>query len=100
MLLPFRITPILWGLIAVAGMGFLYWVADGIGDIRESKVHARYAAAAELTNEHVAAFTSEDEKVAAVSEALRLKALSAAQAVQGDKHPASKEQAEALNRIR
>lgn len=99
-MLPVRITPALWAIFGIAALGGLYWFIDAVGDIRVANVHAQYAKAADLTNADVAAFTDEDEKVAAVAEAMRGRALAAARAVAGDKHPASKEQAAALNQIR
>ena len=98
-MLPISIVPALkLGAFLVVG-AFLVWLWDEIGDRREAKVHARYAAAAEATNIDVRAFNSEDERVSAVAEALRVQALAKAKAVPG-KHLATKAQAKALTEIR
>ena len=98
-MLGFNLSPAFWlaGFLAFAAGAWV--LVDTIGDIREAKVHAKYAAAARLTNEHVDSFTTEDEKVAAVAEALRSQAVAAARWVPGQ-CPATAEQATALNRIR
>lgn len=97
--MPFSFSPLLW--LAVAGgiLAGAAWLVDEIGDIREAKVHARYAHAAQMTNDDIAAFTTEDEKVAAVAAALRQQAVAAAAKVPGQ-CPATAEQAQALNQIR
>lgn len=72
---------IIQGLTAIGAIGALYWLVDVIGDRREAKVHARYAAAAKATNLDLQRFNTEDEKVAAVAEALRQKALDDAKGI-------------------
>ena len=77
------------------------WLFDAIGDRREAKVHARYAKAAEAVNLKIEDFTSEDERVAAISEAIRQKALASARTIPASNTcPASKDQAAALSQIR
>ena len=94
------IAPAVWlvGLVAVLTGGWFIW--DEIGDRREAKVHARYAAAAEATNVDVRAFNSEEERVAHIAEAIRQKALAATREVAGTSCSASPEQAAALSQIR
>lgn len=90
------IISVLAGLI---GMASLWWLIDAIGDRREAKVHARYVAAAKATNLDLSAFNSEDERVAAVAQALRDKAVADAGNLKETGCPATKAQAEALSRI-
>ena len=78
----------------------LWWLVDLIGDRREAKVHARYVAAAKATNLDLKAFNTEDERVAAVSEEIRRKAVAAATLVpSANGCTATAEQATALMRI-
>lgn len=97
--MPFSFSPAVWAVaiscLIIGGIALV----DEIGDRREAKVHARYAKAAEATNIKVREFNSEDERVSAIAEAIRAKALEKARAVPG-KHLASKEQAAALSAIR
>jgi hypothetical protein len=95
-----RLDAVLQIAAGVAVLAGLWWLVDVIGDVREAKVHARYAAAAEATNLDLQAFNTEDERVSAVAEALRAKAVAEALKVKGDKCHATKAQVEALNRIR
>lgn len=97
--MPFSIAPAVWAIIASGVIIAGIWIVDAIGDRREAKVHAKYAAAAGVTNDDVAAFNTEDEKVAAVAEALRQQALEKAKSVPG-KLIVTKAQAEALSEIR
>lgn len=98
--MPISLSPIATFIAALAFLGAGWFVIDEIGDRREAKVHKRYSDAAELTNVDVRKFNSDDEKVAAVAEALRQQALDKAKALKGEKHPATKEQAAALSAIR
>ena len=84
----------------LGALAALWWIVDLIGDRREAQVHARYAAAAAATNLDLAAYNTNDEKVAAVSEALRAKAVADAGAARGPGCPATAEQAKALNGIK
>lgn len=87
-------------LTAVGALGALYWLVDVIGDRREAKVHARYVAAAKATNIDLDRFNTEDERVAAVAEALRKNAVDEAMKVPGGTGcTATAPQADALNRI-
>lgn len=97
--MPISIAPAVWAVIASCVIIGGVWLTDAIGDRREAKVHARYAKAAEATNIDVRAFNSEDDRVAAIAEALREQALAKAKSVPG-KHLATKEQAKALTEIR
>ena len=97
--MPFSFSPAIYAGLALALFAGGVWLVDAIGDRREAKVHARYAAAAEATNIDVRAFNSEDERVSAIAEALREQALAKARTVPG-KHLATKEQAAALSAIR
>ena len=103
MTLPFNLT-LVWalrlGALAAIGIAGL-WLVDAIGDRREAKVHARYAKVAEAVNLKIEDFTSEDERVAAISEAIRQKALASARTIPASNTcPASKDQAAALSQIR
>lgn len=98
-MIPISLSPIAWAAVAAGVLAGGYFIVDAIGDKREAKVHARYAKAADMTNKDIAAFNSDDEKVTAVAEALRVKALEAARSVPS-KHMATKEQAAALSAIR
>ncbi len=98
--MPFSLSPIATGIVAICFLAGGYWVIDEIGDRREAKVHARYAKAAEKTNVDVRAFNSEDGRVAVIADALGEQALDKAKALQGEKHPATKEQARALSEIK
>ena len=97
--MPFSFSPAIYAGLALALLAGGVWLVDAIGDRREAKVHARYAAAAEATNIDVRAFNSEDERVSAIAEALRAKALADAKAVPG-KLVVTKAQAKALTEIR
>ena len=99
MVLPFSLTPIAWAIVALGVLAGGVWIIDEIGDRREAKVHARYAKAADATNLDIRAFNSEDDRVAAVSQAMLIKALDKAKAVPG-KLIVNKEQAAALSAIR
>lgn len=89
----------------VAVLGALavgYWIFDAIGDQREAKVWASINAAIDKTNADIDKQLSLDERIAAVAEAARKKALDnalklPAVAVQC---PATPAQASALNAIK
>mgnify|MGYP001616372219 CR=1 FL=1 len=97
---PFSLTPIVWLVTAAAIIGGAAWVFDKAVGLGETKTHALYAKAAEAVNLKIEDFTSEDERVAAISEAMRAKALADARKAAGDKCVASPEQAAALSKIR
>lgn len=97
--MPISINPIVWLVVAGGILAGGLWLVDEIGDRREAKVHARYAKAAEATNIDIRAFNSEDDRVAAVAEALRQQALAKAKVVPSS-HKATKKQAKALSEIR
>ena len=97
--LPFSLTPIAWAIVAVSVLAGGVWLVDEIGDRREVKVHARYVKAADATNLDIRAFNSEDDRVAAVSQAMLVKALDKAKTVPG-KLNVNNEQAKALTEIR
>lgn len=82
----------------IGSLAGLYFVVDWIGDRREAKVHARYAAAAKATNLDLQRYNSDDEKVAAVAEALRQKALQDAKEV-GPACLLTEEQAKAFGQV-
>ena len=83
----------------VAGAAFLFWLVDEIGDRREAKVRAEYDQAIVETNVDIGEHNTAESKIAAVAAASRARALAEAAAVKDKPHPASKAQAEALNRI-
>lgn len=97
--MPFSFAPAVWLVIFSIVLGAVYFVFDAVGDRREAKVHARYAAAANLTNEDVGKFNTDDEKVSAVREALVAKALTEAGKVEGQ-CTATPAQAKAITDIR
>lgn len=97
--MPFSFSPVVWFVVASSVLLGGLWLIDEIGDRREAKVHARYAKAADATNLDIRAFNSEDDRVAAVSQAMLVKALDKAKAVPG-KLIVSKEQAAALSEIK
>lgn len=89
----------------LAGLGIaagLWYVADAIGDAREAKVYAKIDRAIESTNAEIDKTLTLDEKIAAVAEAARQKALSNALRLPtiAVACPANKAQAEALSAIK
>jgi hypothetical protein len=82
-----------------AGAAFLFWLVDEIGDRREAKVRAEYDQAIVETNADIGELNTAESKIAAVAAAARATALAEAAKAKGGKHPASQEQADALNRI-
>lgn len=82
-----------WGALAA----FLFWLVDEIGDRREAKVYRRINAAIEKTNVDVRHLNSLDEKMHAIAEDARIKALSS---IQPSECKASPDQAKSLTRIR
>jgi len=89
----------------IAGLGIaaaVWWVADAIGDAREAKIYARIDRAIESTNAEIDKRLTLDERVAAVAEAARAKALSDALRLPSVAVacPANKAQAEALSAIK
>lgn len=82
-----------WGAVAV----FLFWLVDEIGDRREAKVYRRINQAIESVNVKIRASNSLEDKVAALAEATRDKALSE---IQPSECKASPDQAKSLTRIR
>lgn len=87
-------------------LGFIWYVFDTVGDAREARGEARVItrvnAAIEKVNAEAAKAGELEDKVAAVAEASRQKALADARAIPaiGMVCPASKTQADALNRIK
>jgi hypothetical protein len=76
-----------------------WYVNETLGAGERAKVRAEYDQAIADTNVDIGEHNSAEAKVAAVAAAARAKALAEAAQAKGDKHPASQEQAEALNRI-
>lgn len=87
--------------IVVVVVGGL-WLVDAIGDQRELKVWNKINVAVEKVNTEAAKQGSLDEKIAAIAEAARQKALDEARAVPSIAPvcPANDAQARALNAIR
>lgn len=81
----------------VACAAFLFWVVDEIGDRREAKVYRRINAAIEKTNVDVRHLNSLDEKMSAIAEDARQKALAG---IQPSECKASPDQAKSLTRIK
>jgi hypothetical protein len=75
----------------------LFWLVDEIGDRREAKVYRRINQAIEKTNVDVRHLNSLDEKMHAIAEDARMKALSS---IQPSECKASPDQAKSLTRIR
>jgi hypothetical protein len=75
----------------------LFWIVDEIGDRREAKVYRRINQAIENVNVKIRASNSLEDKVAALAEAAREKALAE---VQPSECKASPDQAKSLTRIR
>lgn len=89
----------------IAGLGviaFIWWGVDLIGDQRELKVWNKINVAVEKVNTEAAKQGSLDEKIAAIAEAARQKALDEAKALPAIAPvcPANESQARALNAIR
>lgn len=82
----------------VAGAAFLFWLVDEIGDRREAKVYRRINAAIEKTNVDVRHLNTLDEKMAAVAEDARAKALAGVKA--SGRLGATAEEAASLSRVR
>ena len=97
--MPFSLSPVAW-LVVAGGLGVgAFWLVDAIGDRREAKVWAKINKAIDATNVDVRAHNSLDDKIAAIAEDARQKATAQANGL-GGSCPATKEQAEALSRIR
>lgn len=87
--------------VVIVAIG-LFWLVDAIGDQREAKVWASINAAIEKTNADIDKQLSLDERISAVAEAARKKALANAISLPAIAVacPASKPQADALNAIK
>jgi hypothetical protein len=83
---------------AVVGISALWWVVDEIGDRREAKVLARINAAIEATNADTRAANTLEDKIAAVQEAAREKALADVAKLKG-RHIMTAEEAASLNEV-
>ena len=85
-------------LSTIGALGALWWCVDAIGDRREAKVLARINAAIEATNVDTRAHNALEDKIAAVQEAARSKALEDAKKLRG-RHILTDEEAAALGAI-
>ena len=85
--------------LVVAALAALLWIVDEIGDRREAKVWAKINSAIAKTNAEIDTAGELDDRVAAIAEAARIKALGEAARV-GGTFKLSKDQALSLNRIR
>ena len=85
-------------LSVLAGLASLWWLVDLIGDRREAKVLARINAAIEKTNVDVRAFNALDDKISAIQEDARRKALEAAGKHRG-RLLLTAEEADALSKV-
>lgn len=83
----------------LGGLASLWWLVDLIGDQREAKVLARINAAIEKTNVDVRAFNELDDKIAAIQEEARRKALDDTAGHRG-RLLLTAEEAAALNKVR
>ena len=93
--MPVLLIAKLIGFASVAA--FLFWLVDEIGDRREAKVYRRINEAIERTNVDVRHLNSLDEKMAAVAEDARQKALAG---IKPSDRKATAEEAAALTRVR
>jgi hypothetical protein len=82
----------------LAGLAALWWLVDLIGDQREAKVYARINAAIERTNVDVRAFNALDDKIAAIQDDARRKALDDALKLKG-RFTLTDEEAAALRKL-
>lgn len=80
-----------------AGAALLFYVVDEIGDRREAKVYRRINQAIERTNVDVRHLNSLDEKMSAIAEDARAKALAG---VTPSDRKATAEEAKQLSRVR
>ena len=83
---------------ALGGLASLWWLVDVIGDRREAKVLARINAAIEKTNVDVRALNALDDKISAIQEDARRKALESAGQHRG-RLLLNAEEAEALGKV-
>lgn len=97
--MPFSFTAIIWFVVASGILAGGYFLVDAIGDRREAKVWAKINAAIEKTNVDVSKHNELDDKIAAIAEDARQKAVTFARQVAAT-CPATPEQAIALSRIR
>lgn len=84
---------------SIAGLALVCFIFDAVGDAREAKTRAEYADAARKKNVEIGNFNTAQEAIDALVDAKVTEALVAAGRVPG-KHPATAEQAAALNAIR
>lgn len=90
------------GAVILALLAVGVWVFDKIGDEREAKVWREINAAIDKTNDRIDKQLSLDDKIAAIAESARAKALANAKALPAIAVacPASPAQASALNAIK
>lgn len=91
---PFTALRVAGAVVALAGLA---WIIDEIGDRREAKVYRRINAAIEKTNVDVRHLNSLDEKMSAIAEDARQKALSG---VKPSDRKATAEEAAQLTKVR
>lgn len=99
-MIPISFMPVVWVVVISIVGGALFWLVDEIGDRREQKVWRKINAAIEKTNVDVERFSDLDDKISAIAEDARKKAVDAAKQIKSTQSPATAEQAEALSRIR
>lgn len=99
-MIPISFMPVVWVAVIGIALGGIYYVIDTIGDRREAKVWRKINAAIEKTNVDVERFSDLDDKISAIAEDARKKAIDAAKQIKSTQSPATAEQAEALSRIR
>lgn len=93
--MPALLIAKLIGAAAIAAV--LFWIVDEIGDRREAKVYRRINAAIEKTNVDVRHLNTLDEKMSAIAEDARQKALSG---VKPSDRKATAEEAAQLTKVR
>ena len=98
-MLPIRIGPIVWAVLAIVGISFAWWLAEALRESGRAEVHAEYAAAARKLNVEVDAFTDADEAMASLADAALKSALAKSKQVAGS-CGFTPEQAAAINAIR
>lgn len=100
MTMPIRLLPVLWVIAASLGLGALFWLADAVGDVREAKVWREINAAIAETNDDIGAQNALADRVKAVADKARSRALDEAKQVKGGVCLLSADEALALSRIR
>jgi len=97
--MPFSLSPVAW--VAIIGMllSAAYWGIDKIGNIREAEVWQKINVAIKKTNDDIGEQNTIDDRIAALQEAARNKALDNAGKI-ADHCMATPTTADALSRVK